>query len=53
MEQGEYNIYCMVSDFPKLKCKFITAAKKRIWLEQKNNNIKTYSPEGCKNGVYS
>lgn len=53
MEQGEYNIYYMVSDFQKHKCKFITAAKNLIWLEHKNINIKTYSPEGCRNGVYS
>lgn len=53
MEQGEYNIYCMVSDFHKHKYKYVTAVKISICVVLKNINIKTYSPEECKNDVYS
>lgn len=52
MEQGEYNIYCMVSDFHKHKCKFVTV-KKPICIVLININMKTYSPEECKNDAYS
>lgn len=53
MEQGEYNIYCVVSDFHKHKGKFVTAVKNTICIVFKNIIIKTYSPEECTNDVYS